>query len=99
MVGSVVLSAVAEAAFVTPSVAFCKRLDQVVVRPKRARSTAARARVAQNREMQARANRSRALYSGRTSKRLRKANLPSTREYCASPQPVYRPIIKGCPLN
>lgn len=99
MVGGIAFTAEAEAALVNPSLAFCKRLDQVVVRPKRARSTAAQARVVRNRATQARSHRSRDLNSGCGAKRVKKAVLPSTREYCASPQPVYRPIIKGRPLH
>lgn len=99
MVGSVAFTAEAEAALVAPSLAFCKRLNQVAVRLKRAGADRAQARVARNRAMQERANRSRSLNSECGAKRVKRAVLPSTREYCASPQPVYRPIIKGQPLH
>lgn len=91
------VGSVAEAALATPSLAFCKRLNQVAVRLKRTETDRAQARVARNRAMQERANRS--LNSGCGAKRVKSAVLPSTREYCASPQPVYRPIIKGQPLH
>ncbi len=99
MLVSVAFTAEAEAALITPSLAFCKRLDQVAVRLKRTETDRAQARVAQNRAMQERANRSRSLNSGCGAKRVKKAVLPSAREYCASPRPVYRPIIKGRSLH
>lgn len=99
MPGSVVFTAEADAALVTPSLAFCKRLNQVAVRLKRTGTERAQARVARNSERQERANRSRSLNVGCGAKRVKKAVLPSTREYCASPRPVYRPIIKGRPLR
>lgn len=98
LICSSVLS-VAEAAFVTPSLAFCKRLNQVAVRLKRTGNDREQARVTRNREMQERANRSRSLNAGCGAKRVKKAVLPSSREYCASPRPVYRPIIKGRSLR
>ena len=90
---------VAEAAFVAPAAVFCKKLRQVVVKPKRVQSNRVRATAARGQGLQARAVTKRSLHSGRREKRLKKVNLPTTREYCSAPRPVYQPIISRKRLN